>query len=414
MANGILYDVHQFEKATVMTQIVHLITSISRASAGLGTVVSNLAQTQSTLGSRTSIWCFDDATTAQLAIADHALHANLLRLYAAPHLGHFWFSHKLWRDIVDAQNSVTLVHQHGIWTNLSVYTNHFRKQTGRPVVLAPHGSLEPVALSRSSYKKRLALWGYEAENLDKADCLHALSHKEAHEFRQYGLKQPIAMVPNGISSAWLRSAGTGEDALQQFGIPNDRRLMLFLSRLHPIKGLPLLLRALHNIRLHLADWLLVIAGPDGAHYQAELNKLVQQLQLEDYVKFIGPVFAQDKRNLYAASELFVLPSLSEGAPMVVLEALGASLPVLTTHGTDWKEIEDYGCGWWVTVSVETIAEALLQAISLVPDELQQMGRRGRQLVEQQYTWEIMAEQMNAVYQWLLGFSESPPDCVLCS
>jgi glycosyltransferase involved in cell wall biosynthesis len=384
-----------------MGQVVHLATLLGRNSAGVGAVAASIANEQGRLGTPVSIWSLDNEDSIRTAQADYGLQHVLLRNFKAS--GPIWlgWSLDMWHAVEAEAEEVQLVHQHGIWMAISACSNRFRMLTGRPVVITPHGSLEPFALARSKLKKSLAALAYETKNLHGASCLHALSPAEVESFRRYGLKNPIAMIPNGISDAWLASCGTRDVAVKGLCLPNDRRILLFLSRIHPIKGLPMLLKAMAALRSKLNDWLLVIAGPDANNYQSEIEDIVKQLRLEENVAIVGAVFGQQKRDLFAAADLFVLPSFSEGSPVVVLEALGAGVPVLTTQATPWEDLSKYDCGYWVPINEDAITSALNEAISMPPTRLEQMGCRGKELVAQEYTWSTVATKMQAVYDWVL-------------
>ena len=125
------------------------------------------------------------------------------------------------------------------------------------------------------------------------------------------------------------------------------------------------------------------------------------------MKFVGPQFDQEKREAFAAADLFVLPSYSEGAPMTVLEALGAGVPVLTTKASPCEYLVTQHCGWWPEISESSIAEALKSALKQPIGELREMGKRGRDLVSDKYTWDKIAEQTLMLYDWLLERGPQP-------
>ena len=274
-------------------------------------------------------------------------------------------------------------------------------------MIAPHGSLDAWALRRSIWKKRLALIIYERKNLHYASCLHALSPREEEGFRTYGLRNPIAIIPNGIADDWLDSNGDAHAFRRRFGLSNETRLLFFLGRITPIKNLPMLVRAMSALKSDLASWRLIIAGVNEFGHQPEVEALVKQLGLGAYVKFIGPLYGQDKRDAFAAADLFVLPSHSEGAPVAILEALGAGIPVLTTQAAPWRELITRRCGWWTKISEPAIRQALHEAIYTPREELRRMGQRGKALIVEKYTLSKVAEQTISLYNWLLGKGERP-------
>jgi glycosyltransferase involved in cell wall biosynthesis len=283
----------------------------------------------------------------------------------------------------------------------------WQNRNNRPTVIAAHGSLDTWPLQRSSWKKQMALVAYERKNLRRASCLHALSTREYYNYREFGLRNPVAVIPNGISEEWIDAAANPEAFKNRFGIGRDCKVMLFLSRITPKKGLPMLIEAAANLRAELRDWVVVIAGIDEFDHEREVRSLVERLRLADHFIFAGPLFGQDKRNAYAAADLFVLPSHSEGAPMVVLEALGAGVPVLTTNASPWEEIERAGCGWRVDPSMDSIGSALADALRRTPAELLGLGEAGRNLMRKRYTWQAIAPRTLELYDWLLGQGPKP-------
>ena len=263
------------------------------------------------------------------------------------------------KSIIAQRLDFDIIHQHGIWTANSRVTLKWSSSTGRPTIIAPHGSLSSWALSRSQWKKRVALAFYEKDNLHRASCLHALSDGEADDFRNYGLRNPLAVIPNGVSESWLATRGNGSSFRDRYGIADSAHVMLYLGRITPIKGLPLLLRAISLAHEFARDWIFVVAGVNEFNHQRDLERIVANLKLERYVKFVGPQYGQNKVDAFAAANIFVLPSHSEAGPIALLEALGTGLPVLTTKSTPWEDqLASYRCGWWVDASEQAMIDAL--------------------------------------------------------
>ena len=183
--------------------------------------------------------------------------------------------------------------------------------------------------------------------------------------------------------------------------------MLFLSRIHPIKGLPMLLAGLARHRDQLRDWCVLIAGADEAGHRAEVERLALQLGVTAGVSFLGPLYEADKRDAFAGADLFVLPTHTENFGIVIAEALACSVPVITTQGAPWRELDEHHCGWWVAPDSVSIGAALVDAASRSLEELRAMGARGHALVASRYVWPLVAERTIGLYRWLLGHSERP-------
>lgn len=387
--------------------ILHLTNFVGKRSFGIGPIVLGLASSQQVLGHHVSIYSVDAESEARELETAYHLRAGTIQTFPILGPSRLACSPQMEQHVLAHAAEYDVVHTHGIWTYTSRVVNRWRAHKGGPTVVTPHGSLDAWALKRSRWKKRLALWLYERENLHRASCLHALSQREVEGFRAYGLANPIAIIPNGISEDWLASTGDASRFRDKFDLTTEMRVMLFLSRITPKKGLPMLLQAMASLQQQLGDWKLVIAGVDEFGHQPEVEALVRQLGLQPYVQFVGPLYGQDKRDAFAAAELFVLPSHSEGAPVVILEALGAGVPVLTTQASPWQELVTHQCGWWTEISQDAIADALHDAFQQSPATLRAMGARGKQLIRARYTWTFIAQMTIELYIWLLGLASRP-------
>lgn len=395
-----------------MKRILHITPCVGRLSFGIGPIVLNLAAEQQKSGQTVHIWSYNTPSEARALETNYSLYPDTIRSFKVSGPKRLGYSPSLEKAIVKEGKMFDVVHQHGIWTGVSHALNRWRHQTKQPTVIAPQGSLDPYVLKKSWWKKRLALALYESQNLRQAGCVQVLSLQEAKAVREFGLECPLAVIPNGISDRWLFGGHDSQRFRSKYNIPEKTRIMLFLGRITPKKGLPLLLQAMHRCRKLLEGWRLVIAGVDEFNHQQEVQELVEKLGLQTSVMFVGPQFDQDKRDAFAAADLFVLPSHSEGAPVAILEALGAGVPVLTTKASPWEELVTHQCGWWTDISVEAIKDALEDALRRSSTELKEMGQRGKKLVSEKYTWPQIAEQTLVLYEWLIHGGRAPDFVIL--
>jgi len=313
-------------------------------------------------------------------------------------------------------DKIDVIHQHMLWLRHGAMAQQLASHSHSPLLIAPHGALHPWARRKAVWKKRLAWLALEQQRLQRASCLHATSPFELTYFRDLGLRPPIALIPNGIDLGkhHLLSQHAGEDFRVNHPQLQGRRCLLFLSRITPQKGLLPLLDAFAAFSRTATgeDWHLLIAGSDQDDYLHRVRNAVEQLELTDRVLFLPPLYGVQKQQAMACSEAFVLPSIAEGFPMVVLEAMAAGLPVITTTASPWMELPQEDAGWWVEATAAGLALALADMGSRDIDELAAMGMRARRLIERSYDLEHVVSQLDALYSWLSGKGPQPA-CVHC-
>lgn len=321
-----------------------------------------------------------------------------------------------------------LCHLHTLWMYPGVAMQRWSRKNGRPYMVTPNGMLEPWALRNSGWKKRLAGLLYENAMLRGAACLQANTLKEADDFRAYGLKNRIEIVPNGVVlPEKLTTEGTEST--------ERRKRLLFLGRIHPKKGLDGLIRAWAQVRnspsasRDSADWELVIAGWDQGGHENELKRLCGEVGLKVFssqgsacsggcprggasghemastaadVVFYGPAFGEEKEALLRNAEAFVLPSFSEGLPMSVLEAWSYGVPVAMTPECNLPEGFAEQAALEIRNSRTGIEgwEGLRGLLEMADGERREMGMRGRLLVEKSFTWPRVAESLKGIYESL--------------
>lgn len=292
-------------------------------------------------------------------------------------------------DIVDVQ---------GLWTWASrVSYAHFRRH-GRPYVVTPRGMLDPWARRNSRWKKRLFGAFVETTHLRHAHCLRATAEMEAQHLRELGLAAPIAIVPNGITLPDLEPRPA-----------NGRNRALFVSRLHPKKGIDHLLHAWAALEPRFPDWDLIIAGIDENGHEEEMKRLAARLGLRR-VSFPGAVHGAEKERLFRSADLFVLPTHAENFGLVVAEALAQEVPVITTRNAPWQGLVDHGAGWWIPLEQAVLEATMGEAMARPAAELHAMGARGRAWMHRDFGWDRIAEQMRDVYLWAAN-GGIPPETV---
>lgn len=377
-------------------KVVQIVPSLSQSTGGLFVSISHLARYSMGYGAEIII-CSPRGSETEAEIA--AWHPAEVCTY--PRLGprKFGFAPTLVSGL--ERIAPDLVHSHGVWTFTSFAAARWSRRNGKPFVASVHGMLEPWSLQQSGFKKRIARRLYQDRLLRKAGCLRATSEMEAENIRKAGFLNPIAVVPNGMVLP---------ERPQIEPRPSTRsiRRALFVSRLHPKKGLMNLIAAWGRVRP--VDWKLTIIGADEGGYGQQLKTAIFAAGLQESIQILGPIWGPERFRYYWEADLFVLPSFSENFGMVVAEALSCEVPVITTKGLPWSELEQHRCGWWIDIGVEPLAEALRTATERSDAQLNEMGKRGRNLIAENYMWDKSAKKMTSVYRWLIGESDQP-ECV---
>ena len=301
-------------------------------------------------------------------------------------------------EALDRFGEPDILHDNGIWLRHNHRLTVFARKRGIPRVVSTRGMLEPWAINHKRLKKNLAWCLYQCRDLKQARCHITTGEAEAWNLRHLGLGVPIATVPNGIDVPEERPRGAGSGT--ERSVRGRPRTALFLGRIYPIKGLPMLIEAWARARPD--GWILRIAGPDEAGHQKQIEKAVTAAGLGHVVSFTGPLVYGMKKSAFFDAELFVLPTHSESFGIVVAEALAHGLPVLTTTGAPWSILRESGCGWWVDATVDGITEGLRRATILDPETLRSMGAKGRALVSRKFGWKRVADLMLSTYEAILA------------
>ena len=293
------------------------------------------------------------------------------------------------RAFLDAASSADIFHTHGLWRMPGLYAARAARRAGKPLVISARGMLETAAL-RFSRPQKLLFWpAGQGRALFGAACLHATSEAELQTFRDLGLRNPVAVIPNGVDIPV---------ALPAQARP-EQRTLLYFGRIHPIKALDRLVAAWAQLESRHPGWRLRLVGPDERDYARELNTQCQRLGLQR-VSFAGAAFGAEKQREFEGAQLYVLPSHSENFGMTVAEALSCAVPWWPAGARPGKGSMHTGCGRWVDNSVSSLTTCLDQLLSLPAPELSSMGLRGRAWMERDFSWASRAEQMLAVYEWL--------------
>jgi glycosyltransferase involved in cell wall biosynthesis len=392
-------------------------TSVAPAYGGPAYSVSRLATALAARGHRVGLWT-PDGSVAASALLDGSGVERLDGAAAAA---------------LEAFGRPDVLHHNGIWLRHTPALAREAERRGVPRIVSPRGMLEPWAVRHKRGKKSLAWWLYQRRDLTRATGHHATADTEGGNLEKLGLGVPVHVIPNGVdlpdaaalaqhfargqrdgataidpsvavrTDGWDDARDTREHVADDGSFPRSTRTALFLGRLYPVKGLPMLIEAWSRVRP--AGWALTIAGPDEAGHRAVVEQAVRKAGLERVVTFTGALAGDATRRARAAADLFVLPTHSESFGIAIAEALAHGLPVLTTQGAPWPMLPARGCGWWVAPNADGIAEGLAEATRAERTTLDEMGARGRALVEAEYGWDRVADRFLALYDTMMDARE---------
>lgn len=289
-----------------------------------------------------------------------------------------------------------IVHIHGIWVMMLLRAAWLARRLNIRYVFAPRGMLAPWSLGQKRIKKAFMWWVIWKRVLDDAYFLHMLNKAEAELVGPLGLRCPVKIFPNGtFVESSVDKRKEPDDFISLVPELKSHPFVLFLSRLHYVKGLDFLLDAFAIVARENPDARLLVAGPDSG-FGSEARKMVERYGIQSRVYIVGPLYGQAKSSALALAKCFCLPSRQEGFSMAILEALAAGLPVVITHSCHFPEVAEVGAGKTVDQNPKQIAEALLTFLE-DKEEHFAASNAGRHLVASRYQWQTIAEETLRAY-----------------
>ncbi len=378
---------------TAIMRITQVIQGVHISSAGPTYSVARLASELRTLG--------DESSVITLGIPPSEWpHSAPIRVHSGNIERATGVSPTMMRDIHRESKNSCIIHGHGIWRIANLFPLLVSRDAPARIVYSPRGTLSSWSMQYKSLIKKPFWVLLQKPALARCHCLHATSDAEHQDIRRVGLEAPVAVIPNGIDIP----------AIDEH-LPRKNQVV-YLSRINPVKGVDLLIKAWIAVHRHFKNWELVIAGPLDNEYAQSMVSLASALKAEA-ITFVGETLGDEKRSLLSRASLFILPSYSENFGIAVAEALAHGTPVITTTGTPWLELDRKNAGWCIAPAQSAIEDSLRMALSRPPAELHEMGCNGRAWMQKDYSWEPVTEQMRQAYSWLLGQGDMP-DCIRLS
>lgn len=373
--------------------VLHIIPSIDLSQGGPSRTAVNLAnalaaETESTI----HFYTYECVTNNQLNFSP-----RIVQFIQKVDRG--FFSKLMLKDFfrinsIIIKYNIDIMHIHGAWHPLCHWSARAATRRNIPYIVQPRGMLEPWAMQFKRLKKTIAMFLYQKLDLREASGFIATSEQEANSIRNLCRSQKITIVPNGVETAVgsvSECKNTGE------------KTALFMSRIHPKKGVFELVRAWGKLRPE--GWSLRIVGPDDGGHLKHVKDLVRKLRLEDNVKLVGPLYGSDRAIEYSNADLFLLPTYSENFGVAVAEALSYGIPVLTTRGAPWASLLDNKCGWWIDPGEDSLINALPMALSISQAERLEMGLRAKKLAAN-FDWDNVAKRTSNFYAEVVSKSKN--------
>jgi glycosyltransferase involved in cell wall biosynthesis len=330
------------------------------------------------------------------------------RVCYAPRIRPTLVSPRFVREISAAVREAPLVHITGLFDDFFPFALRACSAAGVPTVVSPRGCLIPAALKRRRTRKGL----YKRLILDRywprIGVFHATSEEEAASVRSLFPQARVAVVPNGVDGPSHPLDSLRESA----AAAREPAYLLYLGRLHPYKQIDRIIRAFAAVtrdafgRAGSADtgspielW---IAGAGEPAFTQGLMDIAHESGVASRVRWLGHIAGEEKSRLLAQAEGLILASKSESFGMCVAEALSHGVPCIVTRTAPWSGLESEGCGYWVENSEEALTEGIRRLLTLSAEERRTMGRKGREWMERDFSWDGVARRMLALYESLLS------------
>lgn len=305
------------------------------------------------------------------------------------------------------ENDNQIIHYHNLWNYIPIVANEVAQKLSVPIVVSPRGNLYDWNLNKGFLKKKIYLDLFQREFFNNANCIHVTSKQELFAVKKLGYKSPIGLINNGINLSEFSNMKTKKEHLLNLNLSDDFKYILYMGRIEKKKGLNYLFEAYVDFVKNNENWKIIVAGPEyDKAYTNRCKEYIKNAGYEDSIIWLGMVSGQKRIDAYGAADLFVLPTHSENFGIVIAEALAAGLPVITTNGTPWMEIEDQHAGYIISLSTKNLLSAIKRFNNLNDYEKDEMSIAAKNIAKK-YSWDKPAEEMELLYQWILGKAKQP-------
>ncbi|WP_455668832.1 glycosyltransferase [Phocaeicola sp.] len=360
-------------------KVLHYIPSISRAGGGVSAYLQLLSYS---LGKIVELHIISHHTKDELILENCHIH------FIEGRLKHpIKMKHEYWALLDEIQPNI--VHVNGCWMLQCSWTVFWARSKGYPVIISPHGMLEPWNIKKNYWTKKLpALLMYQKRSIKVCQMLVATAETEMKNLIDLGYNSNITVVPNGLTIDGIKIKDSWK----------ERKQILFLALFRRNKGIDILMQAISQMKYKLKGWKVIVAGIESDYTINDLKTISDELKISEIINVVGPLFGEEKWKAYRESDVFILPTLNENFGIVIAESLICGTPVITTKGAPWPQIPKYKCGWWINRSIYELTQAIDDFIKTPIETRKTMGINGRKLIEENFTSDIVARKMVEVYK----------------
>jgi len=386
-------------------KVLHTYSGLSPRLGGPIPVIQGLTEHLVKRGVKVTLFATTWNTEGEEGIAPEGVD---VRVFRHDRLSRFWAGHSghLRRALQQMAKDYDLLHVHGPWNYPAYAATRAARLAGKPYIVTVHGTLGTTHLKHKRVKKILYGSLFVKRMLNAAAAVQALTEEEKRSIHRFGVSAPVVTIPNGVSLEDFLDLPSGEVFEQDYPHLQGKIVILYLGRLHPLKGLDLLIKATRLLAIQRKDVHVVIAGPDTEGYRGHLERLRTVMGLRERVTFTGMLTGRRKKAALSRADIFVLPSYAEGFSMALLEAMASGLPVVITPQCHLPEVAHAKAGFVVEPQAEALAVAM-QRLTENPRLRTEMGENARRLVAAKYTWDRIAEQMIRLYESILRQRNEP-------
>lgn len=382
-------------------KILQIVPSISLVYGGPSQMVLGLSAALAQLGQEVTIITTDsngDTGQAPLEVPlGVPVSQNGYQIYYFPcsPFRRYKFSLDLFTWLANRAKDYDIAHIHALFSPVSSISASIARYHQLPYILRPLGTLDPADLQKKRQLKQIYANFLEKPNLAAAAAVHFTSQQECQTAERFNIKTKDIVIPLGVDFFNPQAL-----PVTGFDLPENKPIILYMSRLDPKKGLDLLLPSLERLLEKGLDFHFVLAGgnPQDREYENRIKNQIERSILGKNTTITGFVTGEVKNSLLARADLFVLPSYYENFGIAVAEAMAAGIPVVISDRVDLHPAVAAAAAGWVTAcQLEDLTNTLATAITH-PEIRQQRGKNAKDLVLNQYSWSAIAEQLLTVYE----------------